>query len=68
MHFWPLTVASDHARGWQPAFRRLISTIKCNVYVVDVEATPSRSEVGVGSAGPPLPELLRQMPALLAEM
>eukprot|EP00965_Chrysotila_dentata_P086572 2858520-Pleurochrysis_carterae.AAC.1 len=38
------------------------------VYVVDVEATPSRSEAGVGSAGPPLPKLRRQMTSLLAEI
>eukprot|EP00965_Chrysotila_dentata_P065843 2181116-Pleurochrysis_carterae.AAC.1 len=31
-------------------------------YVVDVEATPSRSEAGKGPAGPPFPELRRQMP------
>eukprot|EP00965_Chrysotila_dentata_P083510 2754497-Pleurochrysis_carterae.AAC.1 len=38
------------------------------VYVVDVEATPSRSEAGVGPAGQPLPKLRRQMPSRPVEI
>eukprot|EP00965_Chrysotila_dentata_P262557 6214604-Pleurochrysis_carterae.AAC.1 len=37
-------------------------------HVLDVEATPSQSKNGVGPAGPPLPDLRRKLPSLLAEI
>ena len=77
IHSWPLIVAIMRAVGSRRRVgrsnsnrytRNEVCTLKkSKVFGADVEATPSRSEAGVGSTGPPLPKLRRQMPSLLAE-